>query len=250
MLRLTGSFAAPIPAAETGVLGGWLLAGAGLPLPEGAVSVVSATAASDLSLRRDGDAFVLDGTAERVAWGRSVERVAILTDVDGTTMVASVSPGKASVTELTNMAGEPRDSLRFDSVRLAAGDVGRAADGATPDALLLRGALCRATQMAGALERMSQLTVDYTAERQQFGRPVGRFQAVQQHLVWGAQHAALVSMAADGAAREAERGDAWFEIASAKLLANQGAGSVFTHLLAPQGNYLRLVAGCCCPCGA
>jgi acyl-CoA dehydrogenase len=77
--------------------------------------------------------------------------------------------------------------------------------------------------MAGALERMSQMTVEYTNERRQFGRPVAQFQAVQQHLVSGAQDGALVTMAAEVAAREADRGPAHFEIAAAKLLANQAA---------------------------
>ena len=77
--------------------------------------------------------------------------------------------------------------------------------------------------MAGAIEKMSRLTVSYTNERQQFGRPVARFQAVQAHLVWAAQDAALARMAAEIAAREADRGDGRFEIASAKLVANQAA---------------------------
>ena len=50
---------------------------------------------------------------------------------------------------------------------------------------------------------MSQLTVSYTNDRVQFGRPVAKFQAVQQHLVWGAQDAALARMVAETAAREA-----------------------------------------------
>ena len=45
--------------------------------------------------------------------------------------------------------------------------------------------------MAGAIDKMSRLTVSYTNEREQFGRPVSRFQAVQQHLVWASQDAAL-----------------------------------------------------------
>jgi acyl-CoA dehydrogenase len=70
---------------------------------------------------------------------------------------------------------------------------------------------------------MSRLTVQYTNERQQFGRPVARFQAVQQHLVWGAQDAALATMAARVAAREASRGRADFEIAAAKSVADECA---------------------------
>ena len=98
-----------------------------------------------------------------------------------------------------------------------------AADGVDAEPLVQRSALPRAALMAGAIEKMCQLTVSYTNERVQFGRPVARFQAVQQHLVWAAQDAALVRMAAEVAAREATRGDAPFEIAAAKLIANQAA---------------------------
>jgi acyl-CoA dehydrogenase len=54
---------------------------------------------------------------------------------------------------------------------------------------------------------------------------VAQFQAVQQHLVTGAQDAALVGMAAEVAARAAERGTATFEIAAAKVLAGQAAAT-------------------------
>ena len=94
----------------------------------------------------------------------------------------------------------------FDDAEVAA--LGPAAAGVDPEALRYRGALTRVALMAGALERMSEMTVAYTGERRQFGRPVSRFQAVQQHLVTGAQQSALVSMAAHVAGREAERG-AW-----------------------------------------
>ena len=46
VLRIAGANAAPIPLAETAMLGGWLLAEAGLELPEGPVSVVPGLAGS------------------------------------------------------------------------------------------------------------------------------------------------------------------------------------------------------------
>ncbi|MEL7209228.1 MAG: acyl-CoA dehydrogenase family protein, partial [Actinomycetota bacterium] len=98
----------------------------------------------------------------------------------------------------------------------------------TGDELRLRGALARVLQMAGALEAMSALTVDYTEQRQQFGRPVSRFQAVQQHLVWGAQDAAITKMAAQMAVHAAAGGGvpgARFQIASARTIADGSAST-------------------------
>lgn len=228
VLRVVGSHAAPLPAAETGVLGGWLLASAGLTLPEdpnAIVTVAPGTRTDELTTSVEaGSKIRLQGTVHRVPWARAADRLALLVDVGGQSMVASVVLADCSIDPMTNMAGEPRDSVSFGKA-----DQGLVTEAApapaavTKSELHFRGALSRTALMAGAIEKMSQLTVSYTNERMQFGRPVARFQAVQQHLVWAAQDAALVRMAAESARREAMRRSAYFEIASAKLLANQGA---------------------------
>jgi len=47
---------------------------------------------------------------------------------------------------------------------------------------LNRGALACAAQALGLAQRMIDMAVQYTSERQQFGRPVGSFQAVKHHM--------------------------------------------------------------------
>lgn len=217
VLRLVGYHAAPVAAAETGMLGGWLLAGAGLELPEGIVTVAAAT---EVEATPSANGLTLTGSVPRVPWANVADRLALLVEVDGQPMVASVAMADCTAAPLTNLAGERRDTVTFEAVEAEAAP---AADGVDAEALRFRGALSRTALMAGAIEKISQLTVSYTTERVQFGRPVARFQAVQQHLVWAAQDAALVRMAAESAGRAATRGTADFEIASAKLIANQGA---------------------------
>ena len=84
-------------------------------------------------------------------------------------------------------------------------------------------AMMLAAKMAGALNAALDLSVQYTRERQQFGKPLASFQAIQQQLAVFAEEAAAADMAAASAFRAADRGDAWFEIACAKLRANQAA---------------------------
>ncbi|HWA02203.1 MAG TPA: acyl-CoA dehydrogenase family protein [Rhizomicrobium sp.] len=92
----------------------------------------------------------------------------------------------------------------------------------------LYGAMMLAAKMAGALGAALDLSVQYTRERQQFGKQLASFQAIQQQLAVLAEEAAAADMAAAAAFRAAdfvskEGGDAWFEIACAKLRANQAA---------------------------
>ena len=84
-----------------------------------------------------------------------------------------------------------------------------------------RGALMRSIQMAGALERVRDLTVQYAAERRQFGRPLNRFQAVQQQLAELAGQVALAGAAVDAAVEDPLSGK---YVAAAKVLTGAMAG--------------------------
>ena len=89
-------------------------------------------------------------------------------------------------------------------------------------------AMMLAAKMAGALQAALDLSVQYTRQRQQFGKPLASFQAIQQQLAVFVEETAAADMAAAAAFRAAdfvseEGGDAWFEIACAKQRANQAA---------------------------
>lgn len=83
-----------------------------------------------------------------------------------------------------------------------------------------RGALLRSIQMAGALERVRDLTVRYAGEREQFGQRLNRFQAVQQQL---AELAGLVALAG-AAVEEAVAEPSGKRIAVAKVVTGSAAG--------------------------
>ena len=60
--------------------------------------------------------------------------------------------------------------------------VGAAAGQQLADDLLDRGSLAVSGQLLGLAQRMLDLTVDYAAQRKQFGKPIGSFQAVKHQL--------------------------------------------------------------------
>jgi alkylation response protein AidB-like acyl-CoA dehydrogenase len=85
------------------------------------------------------------------------------------------------VERLPNIAGYPLCALRFDGVR-----AGRDAVVGEPDrgwAALLpaldRATVLQCAEIVGAGERVLEIAVQYAKDRQQFGQPIGRYQAVQ-----------------------------------------------------------------------
>ncbi|MGH6634030.1 MAG: acyl-CoA dehydrogenase family protein, partial [Sphingopyxis sp.] len=85
--------------------------------------------------------------------------------------------------------------------------------------------------MAGAMGQALSLSIDHVNTRQQFGRPLGKFQAVQQTLaVMACEVRAVEAAAAALAARldavDLDTSAADFEIAAAKLRANRAVGIV------------------------
>ena len=86
------------------------------------------------------------------------------------------------------------------------------------------GALLRSAQMAGAAQGLVERTAEFCSERRQFGRPIGKFQAVQQQMAELAGYAACMQAASQRAFAavqkhgmpESDGGPAWLAIAIAK----------------------------------
>lgn len=177
VLRALARHAVTVPVAETDLLAGWLAGKAGLDIPDTG-PLTLATTLDAVPYASDAAAVVLalaDGDRVRVAVCESAE---------------------LSITTGHNPGGEHRDTMTVDLPAERFVTV----DGAA-DELLRRGAWARCAQVIGALDAAVEFSVDHTREREQFGRPLSAFQAVQHALA--------------GMAGEVERGRAAANLAVA-----------------------------------
>lgn len=227
VLQPAGQYAVALPLAET-MLAHRLLAGAGLE----AGSDLAIAAPAQGTLQRSDQGLRFSGRLSGVPWGRDAQSVVTCLDWNGKPQVLLLPRSAAILRQAANLAGEPRDELRFEACPVQA---------APHDAIEARQlhdycALLRLAQIVGALEGALTLSIDYARERKQFGRPIGQFQAVQQQLALFGAEAAAVACATRSAFRAAAAGEApqaapapgdsnaCFQIAAAKLRANLAIG--------------------------
>ena len=151
---------------------------------------------------------------------------AVLLDCDGDLILAPV----AAATEIrqgANAASEPRDDLVFTDAEPSF----QAPHGQTTNPVLLAGAMARSAQIAGGLQRALDMVVEYCGQRSQFGRPIAKFQAVQQQVAVLAQQAGLARHAAMAAFARADNAPNAFASAMAKQVSSEAAseGAAIAH---------------------
>lgn len=221
VLRGLGYWQVPLPLAET-MIAAQLASRAGFELP----------AASPLTLIEQGagntlqcDGTRLDGQVHGVPWARHAA-AAVVSLADGRLAWLALTQPGVTVQPHANHAGLPSDTVVLSDARLAATGANT-----LPLARPVRtlGALARSAMMVGALESALEQSVRYAGERVQFGKPIGRNQAIQQSLALMAGDVAAARMAALIAARDAggPAGDDWraaaFSVAVAKVRAGEAA---------------------------
>jgi acyl-CoA dehydrogenase len=218
VLRVTGRFAAPVPLAET-LMAGWLLAQAGISVPSGPLAIAPVHADGRITLGPEG---TLSGRARRVPFARNASHIAVLVQRAGEPAVTLVAAAGLPISRATSLAGEPRDDVSFDGVTPEAAQP----VSVDQDRLVAFGAAVRAQQIAGALEKILDQSVQYALDRVQFGRPIAKFQAVQHNLATLAGEVAAASAAADAAAEACAMPEiAISEIAIAKVRCGEAAGT-------------------------
>jgi 3-oxocholest-4-en-26-oyl-CoA dehydrogenase beta subunit len=219
LLEQAGATAAQVPLLETVALGGntiarfgsapqrdrWLPGiAAGTTLMTAALTEPLATGPRQLAWRaaESADGWSLTGSSSQVPLAALADRVLVPARMaDGTRAIFLVDPRADGVTlrPQHTIARKPAWAMHLEGVR-ARPDDRLGSEEAAVDDLLLRAGSAMASVQSGVCAAALRLTADHVRTRQQFGVPIGTFQAVRQRLA-----------------------DAWIDTEAARLTSLQAA---------------------------
>lgn len=204
LILACGHYALPLPLGHT-MLARAALAASGVGRPDGSIAIANhARTASDGSI-----------TVAAVPFGLTAEWIWLQIEKDSLLVPASDgertrSGGFASLDADIRWAKLPANSVRF-APRIDA---------------RLAGAVITAGLLAGAMQRAGEMSIEYANQRVQFGKPIGKLQAIQQQLsvmceqMYAARTAALIGL--QGGALEIDTA----RVATAKSRASEAAVAV------------------------
>ncbi len=207
-----GRHALPVPLAHTLAVRA-LLAAAGKAWPDGPATFARETPGDGPGL-----------TCHRVPYGRVAEWALVARE--GSSVLLPVAA--AQVTP-ARVRGSLEADLRWTSIP---GDAPAIAGEAPLGAI---GAALYAAQLAGAMDRVLELTVAHANDRVQFGRSIGKFQAIQQQLSVMAEQVFAARMAARIGCHGASHLPGELQAAVAKARASEAAVTVAAIAHAVQG---------------
>ncbi|HEY7255219.1 MAG TPA: acyl-CoA dehydrogenase family protein [Solirubrobacterales bacterium] len=192
----------------------------------------------------DGDDVVLDGEKILVPDAASADFLLVATS-DGHRHVVDREAAGVTITAEAGLDLTRRlYSVGFEGVRVPAADTLPAA-GHEYHAVFLRMCVALAAESTGVAQRTLEMAVSYAKDRQQFGRPIGSYQAVSHRCaqmlletensrsaVYGAAWAAdadpdSLSLAASMA--KAYASDAGWRVADASIQVHGGIGFTWEH---------------------
>ncbi|MDP9823174.1 acyl-CoA dehydrogenase family protein [Nocardioides massiliensis] len=149
------------------------------PLAAGTLGTV-ALAGDTVTARQDGDGWVLEGTATNVLEADQAEVLLVVAGTDAGPTLFVVDPAEAQPTWVPSMD----QALRIGDIAYSATPARPLAADATAVAARINqvGAAATAALQVGVASRALEMTVAYAKEREQFGRPIGSFQALKHRM--------------------------------------------------------------------
>ena len=210
IFQTAGYHATPLPLCEH-ILANGFLDRAGMTVPEAPALL----AEDSLKLEADG---TVSGSC--VVTGRGSSALVAEAVSAGAGRLCLLDISLAAPSQLETISRDPRVHLTFERTM----PIASSKQGIVPGSILSGLAVARSAQIAGALSRILEMSIDYGNTRVQFGRPIGKFQAVQHMIAELAAEAAAAKAAVQLASRAMDVGKGWEAAAIAKVRASMAAG--------------------------
>jgi alkylation response protein AidB-like acyl-CoA dehydrogenase len=197
-----------------------------------------------LEAKADGDGVVLDGEKTLVSDVAGADFLLVPT-ADGRRHIVEI--GAAGVTVIPEISIDTTrrlSSIRFEGVRVAP-EATLPASGADYAVVFDRACVALASESTGVAQRSLEMAVEYAKDRQQFGRPIGAYQAVSHRCaqmlletensrsaVYGAAWAADAApetLSHASSIAKAYSSDAGWRVPDASIQVHGGIGFTWEH---------------------
>jgi len=211
-LRSIGRHGSPVPLAET-MLAQWALTSANIEAPAGPIAV--STQCFELAADN-----TISGTDRQVSWLPACEYRVATAHRGSEYFVFLLDQKQGDCQANQTIAREPSAQISLQAVTPKS--IGACNLGA--QGLLPHMATVRSIQIAGALEQLLALSVEYGNTREQFGRPIGKFQAIQHAIAILATQTAAAQVGGLYACRQIDANNAQRAAMIAKTRAGAAAG--------------------------
>ncbi|MDB5988071.1 MAG: acyl-CoA dehydrogenase [Nevskia sp.] len=198
LLQSLGAHAPPVPLGET-MLASWMLALAGIEALGAPLTVAGGL------LQVDGEGRV-SGEDALLSWAPHAAAIVAVAQGAGGRQLVLLATADAELTAQRTLDRLPAARVAMRGVQPLNIAPAPTVLGAT--GLLAPLAVLRAQQLAGGLAQVLALCVDYANTRSQFGKTIGKFQAIQHQLAELAELTAAAQVAAGYAARQLDSGNA------------------------------------------
>ena len=137
----------------------------------------------------DGNGFTIDGEKWHVPFASAATRLMVLArtgeaDTDIDLFLVDPSADGVTLTQQMTIASDTQYAVTLTGVRVSESDrVGSVGSGwSTWHATMLDGAVLLAAQAIGGARYALEITTQYAKDREQFGKPLGAFQAISHYL--------------------------------------------------------------------
>jgi alkylation response protein AidB-like acyl-CoA dehydrogenase len=141
----------------------------------------------ELAARREGDSYVLNGTKLFIRDSHVADKMVVVArtggaDEDGISMfVVDAKAAGVRHEPVPTLSSDKQNAVRFEEVRVPAANLLGAEGGAWPvfKKIAVKATIIECAYLVGLSQMAFDITLNYTKERVQFGRPIASFQAMQ-----------------------------------------------------------------------